>query len=72
MIVIHSPHNSAGAVLSVQDIIELRQVKEFGAPAIPTPTFYADGTDKNVLRFCFAKRQNTLEEAAARLRGFAK
>lgn len=35
--------------------------------AIPMSAFYADGRDLRVLRFCFAKKDETLQEAAARL-----
>jgi methionine aminotransferase len=30
--------------------------------------FYSDGSDFRVLRFCFAKKDETLEEAAEMLR----
>ncbi len=32
--------------------------------SIPTSSFYHDGDDLNVLRFCFAKKDETLEQAA--------
>jgi methionine aminotransferase len=32
--------------------------------AIPPSAFYHDGQDNRVLRFCFAKRDETLEQAA--------
>ncbi len=35
--------------------------------AIPPSAFYHDGQDYRVLRFCFAKRDETLEQAAERL-----
>lgn len=44
-----------------------RLVIEHGVAAIPISTFYADGRDKNLIRFCFAKDNATLEEAAKRL-----
>jgi len=31
---------------------------------IPTSSFYHDGDDLKVLRFCFAKKDETLEQAA--------
>ena len=34
---------------------------------IPLSAFYQDGTDHRVIRFCFAKRDETLREAARRL-----
>lgn len=35
--------------------------------SIPVSSFYVDGTDHKVIRFCFAKRKETLEDAVARL-----
>ena len=35
--------------------------------AIPPSVFYKDGDDSRVLRFCFAKRDETLEQAAQKL-----
>ena len=45
----------------------LRLTKEFGVAAIPVSAFYTKGTDYHVLRFCFAKRQETLDNAVERL-----
>lgn len=45
----------------------LRITKEFGVASIPTSAFYTKGTDHHVLRFCFAKRQETLDEAVNKL-----
>ncbi len=36
---------------------------ENGVAAIPSSAFYNRGTDYNVIRFCFAKKQETLEKA---------
>ncbi len=44
-----------------------RLIKEHGVAAIPISTFYADGKDLKLIRFCFAKDNATLEEAAKRL-----
>ena len=44
-----------------------RLVAEFGVASIPLSAFYQDGTDHRVIRFCFAKREETLREAALRL-----
>jgi methionine aminotransferase len=46
-----------------------RLVREIGVATIPLSAFYQDGTDHKVIRFCFAKRDETLQAAAARLRG---
>ena len=45
-----------------------RLVTEVGVAAIPTSVFYAEpATAPRFARFCFAKREETLREAAARL-----
>ncbi|WP_295117025.1 methionine aminotransferase [uncultured Chitinophaga sp.] len=46
----------------------IRVTKEFGVATIPVSAFYQDGKDDKVIRFCFAKRKTTLEQAAERLR----
>jgi methionine aminotransferase len=40
---------------------------EIGVAAIPLSAFYADGFDQRVVRFCFAKQDNTLKLALQRL-----
>ena len=40
---------------------------ELGVAAIPLSAFYAQGFDQNVVRFCFAKRDETLHSALERL-----
>lgn len=44
-----------------------RLVTENGVAAIPVSAFYAEGPVKNVVRFCFAKRDATLDAALERL-----
>ncbi len=41
--------------------------REIGVAAIPMSTFYADGFDQRVIRFCFAKKEETLRTALERL-----
>ena len=41
--------------------------REIGVAAIPLSAFYADGFDQRVIRFCFAKRDETLQTALDRL-----
>ncbi len=41
--------------------------EEIGVAAIPLSAFYSDGFDQKVIRFCFAKRDDTLNHALARL-----
>ena len=43
-------------------------VKELGVAAIPLSAFYGDGFDQQVVRFCFAKKDETLLAALDRLR----
>ncbi|MBV8254652.1 MAG: methionine aminotransferase [Chitinophaga sp.] len=44
-----------------------RITKEFGVASIPVSAFYENGKDDHVVRFCFAKKKETLEQAAVRL-----
>lgn len=48
----------------------VRLTKECRVASIPVSVFYKDRTDNKVLRFCFAKEEKTLEEAAERLKKF--
>jgi len=45
----------------------IRLTKEFGVATIPFSAFYQDGKDDKVLRFCFGKKESTLEAAAEKL-----
>ena len=45
----------------------IRITKEYGVACIPVSAFYKAGTDNKVVRFCFSKKEETLEEAANRL-----
>ena len=47
--------------------LAIRLTKEYGVAAIPVSAFYKSGKDDGVLRFCFAKKNETLELAAERL-----
>lgn len=67
-------HGSYFQLLSYQDISEepdtdfaARLVKEHGVASIPVSAFYSKNTDHHLLRFCFAKKEATLEKAAAAL-----
>ena len=46
-----------------------RLVMDHGVAAIPVSAFYAEGAVRNVVRFCFAKRDATLDAALERLAG---
>jgi methionine aminotransferase len=41
--------------------------REVGVAAIPLSAFYGNGFDQKVVRFCFAKRDDTLQAALTRL-----
>ncbi|WP_304304236.1 pyridoxal phosphate-dependent aminotransferase [Pseudacidovorax intermedius] len=41
--------------------------REIGVAAIPLSAFYGDGFDQRVVRFCYAKRDETLRDALTRL-----
>jgi methionine transaminase len=43
----------------------IRITKEFGVASVPVSPFYHEKVDNRVLRFCFAKTEETLEQAAA-------
>jgi methionine transaminase len=45
----------------------IRITKEYGVTTIPVSVFYRAGTDNKVVRFCFAKKEETLEAAVERL-----
>jgi methionine transaminase len=50
--------------------LSIRLTKDFGVATIPTSAFYNNSTDNKVLRFCFVKKQTTLEAAVERLMKF--
>jgi len=45
----------------------IRITKEYGVTTIPVSVFYQSETDNKVVRFCFAKQNETLEAAVERL-----
>ena len=68
---------SEGTYFQCVDISEVSDLKEaefckwlttdIGVAAIPLSAFYADGFDQRVVRFCFAKKDDTLHAALQRL-----
>ncbi|MDM0023572.1 pyridoxal phosphate-dependent aminotransferase [Variovorax saccharolyticus] len=68
---------SAGTYFQCVDISELSELgesdfcqwltREIGVAAIPLSAFYGDGFDQRVVRFCFAKKDETLQLAIERL-----
>jgi methionine aminotransferase len=49
------------------DSLAINLTKNYGVATIPMSSFYKDGTDNKVLRFCFGKKEETLKKAAERL-----
>lgn len=47
--------------------LAIRITKEWGVATIPVSAFYKAGTDNKVIRFCFAKKKETLEAAVEKL-----
>lgn len=45
----------------------IRLTKEYGVATIPASAFYKDENENSVVRFCFAKREDTLYKAVDRL-----
>jgi methionine aminotransferase len=45
----------------------IRITKEYGVAVIPVSVFYKHGTDNKVIRFCFCKKNETLEAAVEKL-----
>ena len=75
----HKPSNKIGITRSIPSnpnnendlAFTKRLVTEFGVATIPISPFYANGADTKCIRFCFAKQQHTLEQAAARLQALS-
>lgn len=70
----HSSHGSYFILASyghISDEPEMdfakRVTKDFGVASIPVSAFYKNPVDNKVVRFCFCKREETLEKAAERL-----
>ncbi|MCY7319380.1 MAG: pyridoxal phosphate-dependent aminotransferase [Ramlibacter sp.] len=60
--------------VGISDVTQLGEVdfcqwltREVGVAAIPLSAFYAEGFDQRVVRFCFAKKNETLNQALDRL-----
>jgi aspartate/methionine/tyrosine aminotransferase len=50
----------------------LRMVREAGVASIPLSSFYADDPVRSVIRLCFAKQDEVLDEAIERMTAFRK
>ncbi len=49
--------------------LAVRLTREYGIATIPMSAFYKHGEDNKVLRFCFAKKEETLKKAVEKLSG---
>lgn len=49
--------------------LAVRLTREYGIATIPVSAFYKHGEDNKVLRFCFAKKEDTLTKAIQKLSG---
>jgi len=60
--------------LSAKPDVEVAEelTRKFKVASIPVSVFYKDKTDNQLLRFCFAKKEETLEKAGVILRGIAE
>jgi len=47
--------------------LAIRLTKEYGVAMIPVSVFYKNFTDNHIVRFCFCKKDETLEKAVERL-----
>ncbi|MFN8265411.1 MAG: methionine aminotransferase [Chitinophagaceae bacterium] len=50
--------------------LAIRLTKEAGVATIPVSSFYHNGKDDKVIRFCFSKQNRTLQQAVERLMKF--
>jgi len=56
------------AIRSLSDVEMAKWLTtEIGVAVIPISVFYSDGTDERIVRFCFAKKEETLIAAAGKL-----
>lgn len=63
-------YSYAGISNEKEKDLAIRITKEFGVATIPGSVFYNREKDDKVLRFCFVKKESTLEEAVNRLMKF--
>ena len=52
--------------------LAVRLTKDYGITAVPVSAFYKNGEDNKVLRFCFAKKETTLERAVEKLASLSR
>jgi len=60
-------YSYAGITEELEKDFATRLTKEYGVATIPASAFYVNGKEDKVLRFCFVKKEATLEAAVERL-----
>ncbi len=60
-------YSYAGISKEKEKDFAIRLTKDFGVATIPLSAFYQEERENQVLRFCFVKNEQTLEEAVTRL-----
>ena len=63
-------YNYSGISNESENDFAIRLTKEAGVVTIPVSAFYQSKKENSVLRFCFSKKESTLEEAVKRLLQF--
>lgn len=63
-------YSYAGLSDESEIVFAKRLTTEAGVATIPVSAFYQSGKDNKVLRFCFAKKEETLEQAVEQLTAF--
>ena len=58
---------AASGIAEDDRTFSLRAVRDHGVASIPVSAFYAENPVRNILRLCFAKADETLDEAVTRL-----
>ena len=60
-------YSYAGITDEADRDLAIRLTKEYGVASIPVSAFYKNEIDNKVLRFCFAKKEETLTRAVEKL-----
>ena len=63
-------YSYAGLSDASENEFAIQLTQEAGVATIPVSAFYKQPVDNKVIRFCFAKKESTLQEAAVRLTNF--
>jgi len=63
-------YSYAGLSDASENEFAIQLTQEAGVATIPVSAFYKQPVDNKVIRFCFAKKESTLQEAAERLKRY--